>query len=216
MTPDELLAQHNGDAAHAHHVADLALAIFVGSAALHDGKPKARRLLEAGAILHNVALDHDERRHHTLGRDIVLGAALDGTSDDERAMIACLVAFHRKKVPRRDERAEHARLEGVVVGIVVLLPQQDVPVQPAQQLGLVDEARRTHAPDATDERVITPEAGRPGNGRPRDRERCRGSRSTRRGRGTGERRGAVDGRNRRADKRKATLHPAHSSRTAHP
>ena len=105
MTPDELLAQHNGDTAHARHVADLALAIFDGSAALHDGKPKARRLLETGAILHNVALDHDERKHHTLGRDIVLGAALDGTSDDERAMIACLVAFHRKKVRAETEPA---------------------------------------------------------------------------------------------------------------
>jgi CHAD domain-containing protein len=105
MTPDELLAQHHGDAAHARHVADLALAIFDASAALHEGRTKARRLLEAGALLHNVALAHDERKHHTLGRDIVLGASLDDTKDDDRAIIACLVAFHRKKVHANAEPA---------------------------------------------------------------------------------------------------------------
>ncbi|MBC8075669.1 MAG: HD domain-containing protein, partial [Chloroflexales bacterium] len=105
MTPEELLTQHEGDAAHARHVANLALAIFDGSTELHKARGKARRLLEAGALLHNVALAHDERKHHTLGRDIVLGAALDDTTDDERAVIACLVAFHRKKVRPEAEPA---------------------------------------------------------------------------------------------------------------
>lgn len=105
MTPEELLAQHGGDATHARHVADLALAIFDGSAELHKARGKTRRLLEVGALLHNVALAHDERKHHTLGRDIVLGAALDDTNDDERAVIACLVAFHRKKVRAEAEPA---------------------------------------------------------------------------------------------------------------
>jgi CHAD domain-containing protein len=104
MTPEELLAQHNGDPAHARYV-DLALAIFDGSAELHEERPKARRLLETGALLHNVALTQDERKHHTLGRDIVLGATLDDTGDDDRAIIACLVAFHRKKVRAEAEPA---------------------------------------------------------------------------------------------------------------
>ncbi len=94
----ELLTHYDVDQAHAHHVAQLALDLFDRTQALHQLPPRARRLLEIGALLHNVGLHINQPLHHVVGRDIVLDEPLDGMRDAERAVVACLVMFHRKKV----------------------------------------------------------------------------------------------------------------------
>lgn len=98
MTTDELLTRYDVDLAHARHVADLALAVFDATRSLHAVPKGQRGLLEVGALLHNVGMTTDPPQHHIVGRDIVLGAQLDGFDEDERAVVACLVSFHRKKV----------------------------------------------------------------------------------------------------------------------
>ncbi len=98
MDLDELLCRYDVDRAHARHVADLALELFDRTQPLHQLPPRARRLLEAGALLHNVGLHINKPLHHIVGRDIVLDEPLAGFSEADRAVLACLVMFHRKKV----------------------------------------------------------------------------------------------------------------------
>jgi CHAD domain-containing protein len=98
-----MLDTYRVDLAHARHVADLALALFDGTRALHELNQRARRMLELGALLHNVGLNIDQPTHHLVGRDIVLDDGLANLESDERAIIACLVAFHRKKVRPQQE-----------------------------------------------------------------------------------------------------------------
>lgn len=98
MELEELLEQYDVDRAHARHVADLALELFDRTQPIHQMPPRARRLLEAGALLHNVGLHINQPLHHVVGRDIVLDAPLAGMRPAERAMLGCLVMFHRKKV----------------------------------------------------------------------------------------------------------------------
>lgn len=100
---DHMLDTYRVDLAHARHVADLALALFDGTRALHELNRRARRLLELGALLHNVGLNIDQPTHHLVGRDIVLDDGLAVLEPGERAIIACLVAFHRKKVRPHEE-----------------------------------------------------------------------------------------------------------------
>lgn len=95
---EALFAVYRVDQAHARQVADLALTLFDAVAEPYGLPPDARRLVECGALLHNVGLTTDPPAHHLVGRDIVLRHVLDDCSPREQALIACIVAFHRKKV----------------------------------------------------------------------------------------------------------------------
>lgn len=98
VTIDTLIDQYHIDMKHARHVADLALQLFDLSVDLHRLPENFRPLLEAGAILHNIAVEIDEPKHHTRGRDLIMAAPLANFSDEDRQVIALQTAFHRKKV----------------------------------------------------------------------------------------------------------------------
>jgi CHAD domain-containing protein len=98
-----LLESYHVDLSHARYVADLALTIF-DAVAKHYGLPTgARRLLEIGALLHNVGMTTDPPQHHLVGRDIVLRQTIDGLGQRDQAIVACMVALHRKKVRPEQE-----------------------------------------------------------------------------------------------------------------
>lgn len=93
-----LLERYHVDLAHARCVADHALTLFDGTQALHHLSSRSRSLLEIGALLHNIAYEIDQPKHHTLGRSMILHSQIEDLNEQEQALIACLVAFHRKKV----------------------------------------------------------------------------------------------------------------------
>jgi CHAD domain-containing protein len=98
MKLDALLETYRVDRAHARQVADHALALFDQLAERYKLPSGQRRLLEAGALLHNVGLTTDPPAHHIVGRDIVLRQPPDELRNGEGALVASLVAFHRKRV----------------------------------------------------------------------------------------------------------------------
>lgn len=105
MDLDTLLELYRVDRAHARRVADHALALFDAVAERYRLAPASRRLLEVGALLHNVGLTTDPPAHHVVGRDIVLRHEIDGLDVRARALVAALVVFHRKRVRPRQEPA---------------------------------------------------------------------------------------------------------------
>ena len=102
-TVQSLLDRYDVDKAHAQHVAALAGQLFDETHEWHALDARAKALMEAGALLHNVGVQVDEANHHTVGRDMVVGAKLKGFSIAERNILACIVAFHRKAVKPEDE-----------------------------------------------------------------------------------------------------------------
>lgn len=102
---ETILEQYQVDRAHARCVADHALTLFDGSQQLHNLSARSRELVEIGALLHNVGMNIDERKHHTVGRDVVLNTPIEGLDDNERAVVGCIVSFHRKKVHPQSESA---------------------------------------------------------------------------------------------------------------
>lgn len=103
MTLHALLQDYDVDIDHVSHVSNLALTIFDYVREPLDLPKKSRRLLEFGALLHDIGVSTDAERHHLVGRDIVLNLELPGLEGHYRALVACLVAFHRKKVrPERE------------------------------------------------------------------------------------------------------------------
>jgi len=100
-----VLDTYRVDVAHARHVADMSLALFDAVRERYDLPDGARRLVELGGLLHNVGLATDPPAHHIVGRDIVLREAVDGLDSRAQAIVAAMVAFHRKRVRPRQEPA---------------------------------------------------------------------------------------------------------------
>jgi len=93
------------DMAHARHVADHALALFDCLSPFHGLPPERRSLLETAALVHNVGLETDPVRHHTVGRDILLAHSLAGLDDHERLIVALTTFLHRKRItPKKLEK----------------------------------------------------------------------------------------------------------------
>ena len=102
-TIQSLCRRYSVDMPHARYVSALALELFDATRDIHGLDARSRELAEAGAILHNVGLSVDEANHHTVGRDIVVGATLKGFTTAERNILACIVSFHRKAVHPDEE-----------------------------------------------------------------------------------------------------------------
>ncbi len=107
---EALAERYSVDQAHVAHVARLARRLFDATAGIHRQPPDSWRLLEAAALLHDMAYDIDPEQHHLLVRDILLGQPLIGFTEDERRMLACITAFHRKKA-RPGKEPAFARLK---------------------------------------------------------------------------------------------------------
>lgn len=95
---EALCQQYQVDMAHARHVGSLAAQIFDATQTVHRLPPNMRPLLEAAALVHNIAYEIDPPNHHLRGRDILLSTPIRGFSEDERRILACTTSFHRKKV----------------------------------------------------------------------------------------------------------------------
>lgn len=100
---ETLCERYGVDLAHARHVAALTLRLVDAAAGRRPVTPRLRALAETAALLHNIALNANPARHHTAGRDLIAAADLEGIDAAERAMIACAVRFHRKKVDAEAE-----------------------------------------------------------------------------------------------------------------
>jgi CHAD domain-containing protein len=93
-----LCDRYGVDMAHARHVAALTCQLLEAARARLPDPDRLIALGEMAALLHNVGMNQDPARHHTVGRDIVASSEIEGLDATERAMLACAVRFHRKKV----------------------------------------------------------------------------------------------------------------------
>lgn len=98
ITIEALCSDYKVDLSHARHVGALSQQIFDATINIHRLPQDTRPLLEAAALVHNVAYEIDPPNHHLRGRDIVMQHPLRGFSDDERRVLACTTSFHRKRV----------------------------------------------------------------------------------------------------------------------
>ena len=90
---------HDPEPQHARQVAKTALALFDATYSLHGLEEDARRLLWAGALLHDIGYSVNPERHHKASRDLILKSKMNGYSPDELRVVACLARYHRKALP---------------------------------------------------------------------------------------------------------------------
>jgi exopolyphosphatase/guanosine-5'-triphosphate,3'-diphosphate pyrophosphatase len=100
------------DAAHGRHVARLALSIFDQIQDVHGLSRDDRRVLIAGAALHDVGLFINYRKHHKHALYIISQSDLPGLTPDEILMAANVARYHRKGEPAPHHEAYMALSEG--------------------------------------------------------------------------------------------------------
>ncbi|WP_129631827.1 CHAD domain-containing protein [Candidatus Oscillochloris fontis] len=101
----EILTTYRVNLSHVRAVTAHALALFDALADHLSWPDHSRLLLEYAGLLHDVGLSSDPPNHHVAGRDIVLHHQIADLTPTERGMVACLVAFHRKRVRPQQEPA---------------------------------------------------------------------------------------------------------------
>lgn len=85
---------------HGEQVRRLALAIFAALPAEPALDDRARQMLEAAALLHDVGYFISYDRHHKHSYHLIRHAELFGFSPREREIIANLARYHRKAMPK--------------------------------------------------------------------------------------------------------------------
>ena len=85
---------------HAEQVARLALDIFRGTRALHGLTNADGELLEFAALLHDIGYHISPKGHHKHGAYLISSADMKGLGEEEVAVLAQAVRYHRKATPK--------------------------------------------------------------------------------------------------------------------
>jgi exopolyphosphatase/guanosine-5'-triphosphate,3'-diphosphate pyrophosphatase len=89
---------------HSQHVASLALSVFDHLRGLHEMGPRQRELLEFAGVLHDIGYLVNPSSHHKHSAYIVQNADLVGFEPEEIGVLAALCRYHRKRMPRKEDR----------------------------------------------------------------------------------------------------------------
>ena len=96
--------KHDPDPQHAGQVCKLSLLLFDALTDQHQlGKPE-RFLLEAAALMHDVGYDVRPNAHQKGSRDLILNAGLEGFSERQHTVMACVARYHGKRKPKPDDK----------------------------------------------------------------------------------------------------------------
>lgn len=85
---------------HARTVADLADALFDELREEHGLGARARLLLRAGALVHEIGSFVSNRAHHKHSHYLVSNAEIFGLTRDELAIVALVARYHRRSAPK--------------------------------------------------------------------------------------------------------------------
>ncbi len=85
------------DAAHASHVAGLALSMFDQLRPVHRMDGEMRLVLEIAGLLHDIGRFVNPKSHHRHGEYLVRSGEIPGLRGWRQEMVACLVRYHNHK-----------------------------------------------------------------------------------------------------------------------
>ncbi len=97
---EDMARSCHADLAHAWHVRDLALKMFDGLSSFGMGA-RARDLLEAAAVLHDVGYFISYAQHHKHTYHLIRHADLFDFTPREKELIANVARYHRKACPKK-------------------------------------------------------------------------------------------------------------------
>jgi exopolyphosphatase/guanosine-5'-triphosphate,3'-diphosphate pyrophosphatase len=100
------------EAAHARHVAELAVTLFDSLAEIHGLDQDERFLLYCAGILHDIGWIEGQEKHHKRAMKMILDAPHLPLSQREKLIVASVARYHRKAEPSRS----HTHFAALAVG----------------------------------------------------------------------------------------------------
>lgn len=101
LTVEALAAEHGSDMQTSQHVTAFAMQIFDAMSNIHRLSSPSRSLLEVAASLHNLAGENVAAK----SRDLILEKPIYGLNDEERQLVAAVVACSGKRLPKPESDA---------------------------------------------------------------------------------------------------------------
>jgi exopolyphosphatase/guanosine-5'-triphosphate,3'-diphosphate pyrophosphatase len=98
---EEFARSCHADLGHAGHVRDLSLGLFDAVADAFTLNDRARELLEAAALLHDVGYFLSYDKHHKHAYHLIRHGDLLGFTPRERELVANVARYHRKALPKK-------------------------------------------------------------------------------------------------------------------
>ncbi|MFK7739597.1 MAG: HD domain-containing protein [Planctomycetota bacterium] len=141
------------EAHHAEAVLDLSRQLFDQTKKLHGLGKRARVLLDAAALLHDVGVAVNNDGHHKHSKYLIESTELVGLGGYERHLVAMLARYHRKAAPSRDHvdfmalrRRDRAMIErlAAILRIADALDRQHAGVVSEIEVEIADDELRLH------------------------------------------------------------------------
>ena len=112
MTVQEMLNKFSKNSSHANEVKKLAMMIFdETNEKICEMKNRHRELLETSALLHDIGYHIDSKGHNKHSMNMILEYGLDGFSETELKIIACVCRYHRGGLPDKEEHDVYNTLD---------------------------------------------------------------------------------------------------------
>lgn len=93
-------SRYNYDEKHADAVRQMSLFLFDKTKALHNLGAKEKKLLEIAALLHDIGIFVNNRRHHKHSYYLIKNSQIPGMHYKEQNIVAAIARYHRRTFPK--------------------------------------------------------------------------------------------------------------------
>ena len=108
----EMLNKYSTDTEHAIEVERVAMLIFEEvSKKLFEMSAKEREFLKTASLLHDIGYFIEAKGHNKHSMHLIIENGLDGFTEKETKIIACIARYHRGSLPDKNEHEYYKNLE---------------------------------------------------------------------------------------------------------
>lgn len=108
----EMLNKYSTDTEHAIEVERVAMLIFEEvSKKLFKMSAKEREFLKTASLLHDIGYSIEAKGHNKHSMHLIIENGLDGFTEKETKIIACIARYHRGSLPDKNEHEYYKNLE---------------------------------------------------------------------------------------------------------
>ncbi len=108
----EMLNKYSTDTEHAIEVERVAMLIFEEvSKKLFEMSAKEREFLKTASLLHDIGYSIEAKGHNKHSMHLIIENGLDGFTEKETKIIACIARYHRGSLPDKNEHEYYKNLE---------------------------------------------------------------------------------------------------------
>ena len=112
FSAEEMLNKYSTDTEHAIEVERVAMLIFEEvSKKLFEMSAKEREFLKTASLLHDIGYSIEAKGHNKHSMHLIIEKGLDGFTEKETKIIACIARYHRGSLPDKNEHEYYKNLE---------------------------------------------------------------------------------------------------------